>query len=89
VNVSDLEVIWTLHRWHYLSVPDPGMVNMAAVEAPLSPPIVPTPGRELAARALLAGPDHSQQRVSDLLGVSRRTIGRMAEADVSAALRDP
>jgi hypothetical protein len=46
-------------------------------------------GRELAVRALLAGADCVQQRVSDLLGVSRRTIGRMAEADLSTALRDP
>ena len=62
---------------------------MEAVDGSLSPPIVATPGRELAARALLAGPDCSQQRVSDLLGVSRRTIGRMAEADLTTALRDP
>ena len=47
------------------------------------------PGRELAVRALLAGPDCSQQRISDLLGVSRRTIGRMAEADLTTAVRDP
>ena len=90
MNAGELEVVWPLHRWHYLSVPDPGMVtDMAAVDATPSPPIVETPGRELAARALLADPDCSQQRVSDLLGVSRRTIGRMAEADLTTALRDP
>jgi hypothetical protein len=62
---------------------------MAADVSNPSSSIVVTPGRELAARALLARPDCSQHRVSDLLGVSRRTIGRMAEADLSAALRDP
>ena len=51
-------------------------------------PLEATPGRELAARALLGG-GCSQQRVSDLLGVSRRTIGRLAEADIPRALRDP
>ena len=87
MNVSELEVVWPLHRSHYLSVPDAGRVNMTAVEEP--PPLIATPGRELAVRALLAGPGVSQQRVSDLLGVSRRTIGRMAEADLSTAVRDP
>ena len=48
-----------------------------------------THGRELAVRALLAGPDCSQQRVSKLLGVSRRTIGRMVDTDLTTALRDP
>jgi hypothetical protein len=86
---SDLVVVWPLHRWHYLNVPDPEIVNMTAVDESLSLPIVVTPGRALAARALLAGPDCSQQRVSHLLGVSRRTIGRMAAADLSTALRDP
>ena len=62
---------------------------MEAVEATLSVPLVATPGRALAARALLAGPDGSQQRVSDLLGVSRRTIGRIADAECSTGLRDP
>ena len=38
--------------------------------------------KALTARALLAGPDCSQQRVSDLLGGSRRTISLMAEADL-------
>jgi hypothetical protein len=85
---DELEVIWPLHRWHYLSLPAPERVNMETVDESLSVTVV-TPGRELAARALLAGPDGSQQRVSDLLGVSRRTIGRMAEADCTPALRDP
>ena len=77
MEVSDLEVVWPLHRWHYLNVPDPARVNMEAVDESLSSPLVATPERELAARALHGGPDCSQQRVSDLLGVSRRTIGRM------------
>ena len=58
-------------------------------EDPATPSVdAATHGRELAARALLAGADGSQQRVSDLLGVSRRTIGRMANTDLSTALRD-
>jgi hypothetical protein len=88
MNLGDLEVVWPLHRWHYLSVPEAGMVNMAAVDEPRLPPIVETPGRQLVARALLAAPDASQQRVGELLGVSRRTIGRMADADLTTALRD-
>ena len=58
-------------------------------DTPPPSPDAMTPGRELAVRALLAGADCLQQRVSDLLGVSRRTIGRMADADLSAMLRDP
>ena len=81
-----LEVIWPLHRRHYLSLPDPGTLD--AVDEVVSVPLVATTGRELAARALLAGPDGSPQRVSDLLEVSRGTIDRMADADLSPALRD-
>ena len=47
-----------------------------------------TRGRELAARALLAG-HCPQQRVAELLHTSRRSVGRMAEADLTTALRDP
>ena len=42
---------------------------MEAVEESLSQPLVASPGRDLAARALLGGAC-TQQRVSDLLGVS-------------------
>lgn len=45
-------------------------------------------GRDLAARALLGGAECSAKRVSELLGVSRRTLGRMVEADLTAALQD-
>ena len=57
-----LEVIWPLYRRHNLSLPDPRTLDA---------------GRELAARALFAGPDASPQRVSDLLEVSRGTIDPM------------
>jgi len=96
VNACEFEVIWPLSKSHYLSA---GMVNMEPLEASLSRSLVARPGREtvrpdhlpkaLAARALLATPDGKQQRVSDLLGVSRRMVGRMAEADFSTGLRDP
>ena len=46
-----------------------------------------THGRELAVRALLAA-GCLQQRVAELLHTSRRSVGRMVEADVTAALRD-
>jgi hypothetical protein len=90
-NVVDLELVWPLHRSHYLNVPDPERERtvMAVVDVTSSPPLVVTPGRELAVRALLAGPDCTQRRVSDLLGVSRRTTGRLADAESSTALRDP
>jgi hypothetical protein len=83
VTGAELEVAWPLHRWHYLNVPDLGRVNMETVDESRSNTAVPS--RELAVRALLAGPDCSQQRISELLGVSGRTIGRMAEADLSTA----
>jgi hypothetical protein len=62
VTPGELEVIWPLHRWHYLSVASdhPRMVNMEGVEASMSLPLVATPGPDLAVRALLAGPDASQ-----------------------------
>ena len=92
---EELEVVWPLHRSHYLS-PMLTDEDLAMHSDPVSvddtPPPAPdaiTPGRELAVRALLAGADCLQQRVSDLLGVSRRTIGRMADADLVAVLRDP
>ena len=87
MKTSELEVIWPLHRRHYLSLPDPRQVLTEAIDAPRSEPLVATTGRELAARALLAGPDGAPQRVSELLDVSRAGIDRMADADCSIALR--
>ena len=91
---DDLEVVWPLHRSHYLSpaLTDEDFVmhsDPVSAEDTLPPsPDAMTPGRELAVRALLAGADCLQQRVSNLLGVSRRTIGRLADADCRSALRD-
>jgi hypothetical protein len=45
-------------------------------DTPPPSPDAMTPGRELAVRALLAGADCLQQRVSDLLGVCARQYGR-------------
>jgi hypothetical protein len=83
---DELEVIWPLHRRHYLNPPDSGTLD-AGADA-ISVPLVATTGREFAARALLAGLEGSPQRVSDLLEVSRGTIDQMADADCSPALRD-
>jgi hypothetical protein len=49
VNAGELEVIWPLHRSHYLNVPEAGMVNMDVVDAPPAPSVVATPGRPFAA----------------------------------------
>ena len=96
---EDLEVVWPLHRSHYLSPAltdedfimrsDPLSAPASADDPPPPAPDAATPARELAVRALLAGADCLQQRASDLLGVSRRTIGRLADADLSEVLRDP
>jgi hypothetical protein len=72
-----------LHRSDYLFVPDPVMEppdreTVRQIHLP----------KALAVRGLIGG-GCLQQRVSDLLGVSRRTIGRLADADCSIALHDP
>ena len=105
MHLSELEVVWPLHRSHYLSpaLADAGIDMNTEPESSEAPPLrrsatrrpVPsgasvtaaTAGRELAARALLAG-GCLQTRVAELLHTSRRSVGRMVEADVTAALRD-
>ena len=91
---ADYEVVWPLHRRHWLSAlddpgsPDPEFPSpaMAASALTSADPSRPSPsGRDLVARALLAGAGCAPQRVSELLGVSRRTLGRMADADLTAA----
>jgi hypothetical protein len=42
------------------------------------------PGRDLAARALVAGAACTQQRVSELLETSRRSVGRAVDSDLMA-----
>lgn len=86
MSTLDLQVVWPLHRSHYLSpaLADAG-IDMAT--EPESAEGTTTPARELAVRALLAG-GCVQQRVADLLDTSRRSVGRMVEADVTAALRE-
>ena len=69
---------------------------MEAVEEALSPAAAETPDRApdgpmpdaLALRALLGG-TCSQQRVAELFGTSRRTVGRLADGEYAPALRDP
>jgi hypothetical protein len=97
VTAGEFEVVWPLHRSHYLSpaLTDEGTIMPpdpeSSEEIPAAFADATDHGRALAVRALLAGADCLQQRVSDLLGVSRRTIGRcrMADADLSASLPDP
>lgn len=80
------EVVWPLQRGHYLNPSlndqETDMPEDVTPETPVS-----APGRDLAARALLAG--CTQQRVSALLETSRRSVGRAAETDLAAALQDP
>jgi hypothetical protein len=69
---------------------------MEAVEESVSRPDVTPPGREtvgplpdaLVVRALL-GAGCSHQRAADLLHTSRRTVGRLAETDLTPAWRAP
>jgi hypothetical protein len=93
MSAYDVEVVWPLHRSHYLSpaLADAGIdmeTEPESSEDTTSASVAAaTHGRQLAGRALLAG-GCSQQRVAELLDTSRRTVGRMVEADVAAALRD-
>jgi len=101
LSALDLEVVWPLHKSHYLSpaLADAGIdmdtESESLEETPAESQTVPsgesvaaaTAGRKLAVRALLAG-GCLQQRVAELLHTHRRSVGRMAEADVTAALRD-
>jgi hypothetical protein len=85
---GELEVIWPLHKWHYLnpSPTDPEMDMADDVTADPTP--VSGPGRDLAARALLVGAGCTQQRVSELLETSRRSVGRAVETELAAVLQD-
>src|SRR5262245_51877792 len=90
IQVAEYEVVWPLYRGHYLSIPDERVMNTDLA----SPDVTPTSsqqsatGRELAARALLANGDCTQQRASELLAISRRSIGRTTTAALLAALHD-
>jgi hypothetical protein len=85
---SDLEVVWPLHKWHYLSPSLQDPETDMADDVTVDPPTVSAPGRDLAARALVAGAACTQQRVSDLLETSRRSVGRAIKSDLAAALHD-
>lgn len=106
MHLSELEVVWPLHRSHYLSPalaeagidmnPEPDSLEATATPslpaATTTEPLVAahgklSRGRNLAARALLAR-GCLQKRVAELLHTSRRSVGRMVEADVTDALRD-
>jgi hypothetical protein len=96
VSTPEYVVVWPLRRDHYLfevadmmstatPVVDETSLSLETHSASSAPPIA-SPGRELAARALAAA--CTQQRVGELLGVSRRTIARRPDFDVPAALHD-
>jgi hypothetical protein len=86
--MPELEVVWPLDRWHYLSP------SLYLTETDMADDVIPdmTPlsyrARDLAARALLAGAACTQQRVSELLETSRRSVGRAVETDLGAAMQD-
>ena len=83
---ESLEVVWPLHKWHYLT---PDLIDMSSTpENDDTDSVHPATSRDLAARALLAGADCTQERIAELLDTSRRTVGRMVDADVLAALQD-
>jgi hypothetical protein len=89
VNGDDLEVLWPLHKHHYLTASLDLGSDMTADHLEVSEPVpVSSTGRDLAARALLAGAACTQERVATLLDTSRRSVGRTADADVLAALRN-
>jgi hypothetical protein len=60
-------------------------------EPPSASSTAPTPStaRDLAARALLTATGCTQQRISELLETSRRSIGRTAGRDLGTALQNP
>ena len=94
MQLSDLEVVWPLYRSHYLSpaLADEGLVmpiDPASADAPTTASVDVAPTGARWRPVLLASPDGSQQRVSDLLGISRRTLGRMVDVDCPTAWRDP
>jgi hypothetical protein len=80
---ANLEVVWPLDRWHYLSVPEP--VDMTREPAAADPV---TAGHALAARALMAGAGCTQARVGVLLDTSRRSIGRLVATDLTTAVQE-
>src|SRR5262245_11387542 len=87
VGDGTFDLVWPRHRWHYLS-PCLQDTEMDMIDDGMSSLPVSTPGRDLAARALLAATDCTQQRVSELLETSRRSIGRAADTDLTSALQD-
>lgn len=88
MQVDDLEVIWPRHKWHYLSPNLQDLETDMAETVTADPAPLAATGRELAARALVATAC-TQQRVSELLETSRRSVGRAGETDLVAALQDP
>jgi predicted transcriptional regulator len=54
----------------------------------MEPPAIVASGRDLAARALVAGAHCTQQRAADLLETSRRSVGRAVDSDLGAAVQD-
>jgi hypothetical protein len=87
---GNFDIVWPLGKSHYLTIPSDVMSTDLPSETTSPPPMDPIPatGRDLAARALLAATGCTQQRVSDLLDTSRRSIGRATESDVVGALQN-
>jgi len=87
VGDGTFDLVWPRHRSHYLN-PSLQDLETDMIDDGMSSLPVSTPGRDLAARALLAATDCTQQRVSELLETSRRRIGRAADTDLTSALQD-
>jgi hypothetical protein len=85
--LAELEVVWPLHRSHYLN-PSLQESETDMIDHVTSDPTpVSAPGRDLAARALLAAAC-TQQRVSTLLETSRRSVGRDVDNDLRSIRQD-
>jgi hypothetical protein len=83
MSEADLEVVWPLDRWHYLSVPEEEVMTP---EPALADPLAPA--QALAARAFLAGAGCTQARVGVLLDTNRRRIGRLVATERTTAVQE-
>jgi hypothetical protein len=85
VNVDELQVIWPLHKHHYLTALLDVGSDMTVDQLEASEPMpVSSTGCDLAARALVAGAACTQQRVSELLETSPRSVGRAVDSNLVA-----
>jgi hypothetical protein len=83
MSEAELELVWPLDRWHYLSVPEEeDMTPEPAAADPVAT------AHAVAARAFLAGAGCTQACVGVLLDTSRRSIGRLVATDLTTAMQE-